>query len=126
MKILIYGDNQSSIESTKLFLSTSETIVTTYSIEQIEWIICNNRPDIIILDLSPRANNGLEYCPRIRRLTSIPIIVISVISEPQKIAALLNSGADDYIEKPTSMEMLTARINKLMRRSTIYSPPVTV
>lgn len=126
MKILLFGENDTSFESTKLmFLSASEKVLTAYSIEQTEWIICNEKPDMILMDLASQIDKGLSFCSRIRRLTSIPIIVISVFNEPQDIAALLNSGADDFIEKPTSIEMVTARINKLLRRVKVYSPPVT-
>lgn len=74
-------------------------------------------PDLIILDLVMPGLSGLGACQRIREFSSVPIIVLSAKgSETDKIAAL-DSGADDYVTKPFSLDELLARIRAVLRRS---------
>ncbi|HYX52164.1 MAG TPA: response regulator transcription factor [Candidatus Limnocylindrales bacterium] len=78
-------------------------------------------PDLVISDLSMPGFNGLELCERIRQLSDIPILVLSVRDdEPTKVRAL-DLGADDYVAKPFGMAELTARVRALLRRS---APPL--
>lgn len=78
-------------------------------------------PDLIITDLSMPGYDGLELCSRIRQLSEVPILVLSVTDdEPTKVKAL-DLGADDYVSKPFGMAELTARVRALLRRS---APPV--
>ena len=126
MKIFIFGDDQSSIDITKLlFTQISQNLVSACAIGQAEKIISKEKPDVILMDLSSKNPNALQLCTRIRSMTQIPIIVLSVMDEPKFIAGILNSGADDFISKPVSTEILDARINTLIRRSNSYFPPVS-
>ncbi len=78
-------------------------------------------PDLVISDLSMPGFNGLELCERIRQLSDVPILVLSVRDdEPTKVRAL-DLGADDYVAKPFGMAELTARVRALLRRS---APPL--
>lgn len=77
--------------------------------------------DCILLDLMMPTMNGLEFLRELRKITNIPVIVISAkLEESDKISAL-EQGADEYITKPVSMRELTARINALLRRIAIQS-----
>lgn len=73
--------------------------------------------DLVILDnLLPKAS-GLEVCRAIRKSgRQLPILILSVQSEPSVKTALLNAGADDYLSKPFSHDELLARVNALLRR----------
>ena len=74
-------------------------------------------PDLIITDLSMPLMNGLELCRRIRRLSAVPIIVLSVKGEEKIKIQALDIGADDYITKPFSIDELLARIRAALRRA---------
>ena len=79
------------------------------------------QPDVVITDLSMPGFDGLELCSRIRQLSAVPILVLSVKEdEPTKVKAL-DLGADDYVAKPFGMAELTARIRALLRRT---APPL--
>lgn len=74
-------------------------------------------PDLVVTDLSMPGFDGLELCSRIRQLSEVPILVLSVKDdEPVKVKAL-DLGADDYVSKPFGMAELTARVRALLRRS---------
>lgn len=75
-------------------------------------------PDVILLDLMLPAMSGLEVCKRIRAVSSLPIIILSVKNtEHEKIEAL-DMGADDYITKPFGMKEVLARIRVSLRHTT--------
>jgi len=76
-----------------------------------------NSYDIIILDNMLPEKSGTVVCQEIRRTGhTVPIIILSVLGDTWRKVELLNSGADDYMIKPFSIEELMARIRALLRR----------
>jgi two-component system KDP operon response regulator KdpE len=78
-------------------------------------------PDLVITDLSMPGLNGLELCERLRQLSDVPILVLSVREDESTKVRALDLGADDYVAKPFGMAELTARVRALLRRS---APPL--
>jgi two-component system KDP operon response regulator KdpE len=74
-------------------------------------------PDLIITDLRMPLMNGLELCREIRKLSGVPIIVLSVKGEEKIKIQALDTGADDYITKPFSIDELLARMRAALRRA---------
>lgn len=74
------------------------------------------RPDLIILDIMLPDDNGWEICQEIRKLTNIPIIVVSALQRDDDIIRSLDAGADDFINKPFSADVLLARARAILRR----------
>jgi two-component system KDP operon response regulator KdpE len=75
-------------------------------------------PDLIITDLSMPGMDGIELCREIRRISQVPIIVLSVKGEEKVKVSALDAGADDYITKPFGIDELLARIRAALRRAT--------
>lgn len=77
-------------------------------------------PDLLILDWMLPGISGLDLCLRLRKTgIQVPIIMLTAKDEiPDRVMGL-NSGADDYITKPFSMEELLARINARLRRTQV-------
>ena len=75
-----------------------------------------HHPDIILLDLGLPDIDGIEVIKRIRSWSNVPIIVISARSEDTDKIDALDSGADDYLTKPFSVEELLARLRVTQRR----------
>lgn len=76
----------------------------------------SHNPNIILLDLGLPDLDGVEVIKRIRTWTNTPIIVISARSEDTDKIDALDSGADDYLTKPFSVEELLARLRVTQRR----------
>ncbi len=74
-------------------------------------------PDLVITDLSMPNMNGLELCRRLRALSEVPIIVLSVKGEERAKVEALDAGADDYVTKPFGINELLARIRATLRRA---------
>jgi len=74
-------------------------------------------PALVITDLSMPNMGGLEFCRRLRLISDVPLIVLSVKSEERVKVEALDAGADDYITKPFGMDELLARIRAALRRT---------
>jgi two-component system, OmpR family, KDP operon response regulator KdpE len=61
--------------------------------------------------------DGLELCRRLRRVSEVPIVVLSVRGEERTKVEALDAGADDYVTKPFGMDELVARIRAALRRA---------
>lgn len=72
---------------------------------------------LVITDLAMPNMSGLELCRRLRKVSAVPIIVLSVRGEETTKVEALDAGADDYITKPFGMDELLARIRANLRRA---------
>ena len=76
----------------------------------------SHNPDVILLDLGLPDMDGVEIIRKVRSWSNVPIIVISARSEDSDKIEALDSGADDYLTKPFSVEELLARLRVTQRR----------
>ena len=74
-------------------------------------------PDLVISDLSMPNMNGLKLCQRLREISDVPIIILSVKGDEGTKVEALDAGADDYLTKPFGMGELLARVRATLRRS---------
>jgi len=74
-------------------------------------------PELVITDLYMPHMDGIELCRRIREVSTVPIIVLSVKGEEKSKVEALDSGADDYVTKPFGIDELMARVRAALRRS---------
>jgi two-component system, OmpR family, KDP operon response regulator KdpE len=74
-------------------------------------------PDLVVTDLAMPNLDGLELCRRLRAVSQLPIIVLSVRGEEKTKVEALDAGADDYVTKPFGMEELLARVRAQLRRA---------
>jgi two-component system KDP operon response regulator KdpE len=75
------------------------------------------KPDLIITDLQMPEMNGIEFCREIRKISAVPIIVLSVKGEEKTKVDALDAGADDYVTKPFGIDELLARVRASLRRT---------
>jgi len=73
-------------------------------------------PSLVITDLAMPNMGGLDLCRRLRSISAVPIIVLSVRGEEKTKVEALDAGADDYVTKPFGMDELLARIRAALRR----------
>jgi DNA-binding response OmpR family regulator len=73
-------------------------------------------PEVIILDVMLPETDGFTLLPALRRLTDVPIVMLSAKTETAEKVAGLSRGADDYVGKPFELEELIARLHSALRR----------
>ena len=76
-----------------------------------------HNPDLVILDLGLPDFDGAEIARRLRKTSSVPIIILTAMDAIDRKVNLLEAGADDYLTKPFSAAELAARVRALLRRS---------
>lgn len=74
------------------------------------------QPDLVLTDLQMPNIDGLELCRRIRTVSDVPIVILSVRNEERSVVEALDAGADDYVTKPFGANELLARIRSALRR----------
>jgi two-component system, OmpR family, response regulator MprA len=83
----------------------------------------DNPPDLVVLDWMLPGIDGLEVAKRLRAAGEVPILMLTAKDDINDRVKGLDSGADDYLVKPFSIDELLARIRALLRRSTPVSKP---
>ena len=117
MKILLVEDEKEMGLTLKRQLSQNYTIELAFSGKDGEYLTTINEYDVIILDLLLPDTNGIFLCQKIRSNNiKTPILILSGVSNVTQKITVLDSGADDYLEKPFRFGELEARIRALLRR----------
>ena len=80
-------------------------------------VLAKFQPHIVLLDISLPFFNGYHWCEQIRAVSKVPVIFISSASDNMNIVMAMNLGADDFVSKPFDMNVLTAKVRALLRRT---------
>lgn len=74
-------------------------------------------PQLVLMDIKLPFYNGYHWCQEIRKISKVPVIFLSSASDNLNIVMAVNMGGDDFIAKPFDLEVLTAKIQAMLRRS---------
>jgi len=74
-------------------------------------------PQLVLLDISLPFFNGFHWCQEIRRQSSVPVVFISSAADNVNIVMAMNMGGDDFIVKPFDLNVLTAKVQAVLRRT---------
>ena len=126
MRILIVDDERqiTRVLRTSLQSCGYEVTVANNGLEAFD-LFRTVSPDLIITDLAMPEMGGIELTRAIRRISEIPIIVLSVREQETMKVAALDEGADDYVTKPFSMPELLARVRANLRKVAQDEPTPT-
>lgn len=117
MDILIVEDNDELAEVLLDFLRAEgyEAEIAGNGYEALE-LFSAHSPRLVILDIMLPGMDGFTVCTEIRRLSDVPVIIVSARGEKTDMLDGLGMGADDYIEKPYDIDILLAKINGIFER----------
>ena len=76
-----------------------------------------NEPQLVLLDIVLPFFNGFHWCQEIRKISKVPIIFLSSANDNMNIVMAMNMGGDDFIAKPFDLQVLTAKLQAVLRRS---------
>ena len=74
-------------------------------------------PDLVILDVMLPGLNGFETLEELRRVSNVPLIMLTSVAEEEEKVRAFRLGADDYLAKPFNQNELVARVQAVLRRS---------
>ncbi|GFZ31321.1 transcriptional regulator [Clostridium zeae] len=121
-KILIIEDDVTLNNLIKTFIEKyGYECITIKDYENIENEFHEVKPDLVLLDINLPYSDGFQLCRSFRRESNIPIIFISARSSELEQIRGIEMGADDYIVKPFSFELLLVKIQASFRRMMDYS-----
>ena len=83
-------------------------------------------PQLVILDIMLPFFNGFHWCQEIRKISKVPIIFLSSASDNMNIVMAMNMGGDDFIEKPFDLNVVTAKVQAVLRRAYAFQVVVEV
>jgi DNA-binding response OmpR family regulator len=83
-------------------------------------------PDVIIINILQPSDTAWKLCRKIREFSQAPILVLAPVANPHAIAHWLDAGADDYLTKPFSSEVLIAHLQKLTRRTKLAQESTSI
>ena len=78
--------------------------------------------DVVLIDIMLPGVDGFEVCRSVRRVSDVPIIMVTARADTHDVVAGLEAGADDYLTKPFAPKELSARIRALLRRARSSDP----
>lgn len=115
--ILIVDDDVDILEALKIYLSKDEyQLLTARNGKDAVDIVKTEDVDLVLMDIMMPIMDGIKATEEIRKLTNIPIILLTAKSEDQDKVNGLDIGADDYITKPFNPSEVLARVNSQLRR----------
>lgn len=120
-KIMIVEDDRSLCTNMKeMLIKWGFDVVLVDNFENITAEFAGKKPDLVIMDVNLPYFDGFYFCNKIREISKVPIVFVSSRDTNMDIIMAMNTGADDYITKPFSMDILIAKINALLRRTYSY------
>ena len=74
-------------------------------------------PHLVLLDIGLPFRNGYHWCAGMRKVSRVPIVFLSSASDNMNIVMAMNMGGDDFVAKPFDLDVLTAKVQALLRRT---------
>ena len=116
--ILLVDDEPRLLEAVRLYLEMEGyRVITADTGEQALERIRTALPDAIVLDVMLPGIDGFETLRRIRRTSTVPVIMLTAKSDESDVVRGLRLGADDYVRKPFGQAELASRIQAVLRRT---------
>ncbi len=78
-------------------------------------------PQLVLMDIKLPLLNGYHWCAEIRKISTVPIIFLSSAADNMNIVMAVNMGADDFIAKPFDLDVLTVKVQAMLRRTYDFS-----
>lgn len=117
-RILVVDDDYNIADLIRLYLEKEQyEVKTVYSGKAALEEFYSWTPDLVLLDIMLPGLDGYEICKQIRKVSNIPIIMLTARGETFDKVLGLELGADDYLVKPFEPKELTARVKAVLRRT---------
>ena len=120
IKVLVIEDAEEVVESIHLCISMRwpdcRFHSTPYGKTGLQ-LLEHETPDVVVLDLALADGNGMDVLRSIRKISDVPVLIVSARADEVSRVKGLEEGADDYIAKPFSHTELLARIHAVLRRA---------
>ncbi len=118
---LVEDDNAISSEIKKHLVKWGYDVHCVEDFNNVVGEFLKYEPQLILMDISLPFYNGFYWCTEIRKLSKVPVVFISSASDNMNIIMAVNMGGDDFIPKPFDFEVLTVKVQAILRRTYAYN-----
>ena len=126
-KILIVEDDMTIAKTLANHLEKwSYTVQYVTDFEDVMKAFTTFDPQLVLMDIMLPFYNGYHWCTEIRKISKVPVIFLSSMSDNMNIVMAINMGGDEFIEKPFDLNVITAKIQALIRRTYAFQGMVNV
>jgi two-component system KDP operon response regulator KdpE len=125
-RILVIEDDAGSAELVRYRLEKADYVVR-LAVDGVDGLrqAYTWQPDLIVLDVMLPSMSGWTVCERLRQITDVPIIFLTVLDQEKHVIHGLSLGGDDYVVKPCDHRELVARIEAVLRRQVMQAIPTS-
>lgn len=117
-KILIVEDDSSLANAMKKQIeSWGNEVLLVKDFQNVITIFTEYDPHMVCLDIMLPFFNGYHWCGEIRKISNVPVIFISSASDNMNIIMAMNMGGDDFISKPIDLNVMTSKMQAILRRA---------
>lgn len=117
-RILIVEDDKSIASSIMSQVSSwGYEVAKIEDFHNVMTVFAQFEPHLVLMDITLPFFNGYHWCSEIRKVSKVPIVFISSASDNMNIVMAMNMGGDDFIAKPFDLNVLTAKVQALLRRT---------
>jgi len=117
--ILIVEDDKNLNKGVSFALKKDgHNIISAYTKKEGKNLILNNKIDFLLLDINLPDGNGLDLCKEIRKKADFQIVFFTSRDTEEDMVKGFETGCDDYLSKPFSIEVLKYKINAMLKRNT--------
>lgn len=117
-RILIVEDDESIARSVKTHLeSWNYEVCCAEDFSNVTGTFAAFDPQLVLMDIKLPFFNGYHWCSEIRKVSKVPVIFLSSASDNMNIVMAVSMGGDDFIAKPFDLEVLTAKVQAMLRRT---------
>ncbi|KZK36411.1 response regulator transcription factor [Lactococcus taiwanensis] len=120
-KIFIVEDDQIIVKAITSALKNEFQVRSVANFRAVKQEILEFNADLVLMDIGLPFYSGFYWTNELRKVSQIPIIFISSSSDDMNQITAMNQGADDFVTKPFSLEILTAKIKALLRRTYAFA-----
>ncbi|WP_320127865.1 response regulator transcription factor [uncultured Sphaerochaeta sp.] len=120
--VLIIEDEQEIAELIQLYLKKEgiDSFLADSAEKGMDFLL-QNAVDLILLDINLPGKDGFEFLQQFRKTSNIPVIIVSARESDEDTIMGLAVGADDFVSKPFSPRVLSAKVRAFLRRSLVFS-----
>src|SRR5574337_1754369 len=118
-KIFIVEDDETIVKLLREKLQEEFHVTSVMNFRAVPAEIAEYQPDLVLMDITLPYFNGFYWTTEIRKTNDLPIVFISSASDEMSAVMAMNMGADDFVSKPFSVDVLIAKMNALLRRTKV-------
>jgi DNA-binding response OmpR family regulator len=124
VRLLCVDDDQGLVELLRYAFEREGFVVqTAHTARDAMRLLRAGLPDLVILDVNMPSMNGLQMLSWLRTFSRIPVVLLTGRGQEDDIIAGFGLGADDYVAKPCSIEVLATRVKAVLRRTRPQTRP---